>query len=119
MREAILGFTAAALLATAGFVVAQTARHRTPVDSATTETAAAATDETPTYLSAYSRVAAADTSTATFKKLDTDHDGRISPLESAAIPRIAAAFTAGDKDRDGYLSREEFAALDRTAMAQP
>ncbi len=52
-----------------------------------------------------------DTSVAAFRKLDTDNDGRISPLEAANNPRVATAFTMADKDKDGYLSLEEFESM--------
>ena len=49
-----------------------------------------------------------------FRKLDKDNDGRISALEAADNPKLAAAFTIADKDKDGYLSKEEFAAMNST-----
>jgi hypothetical protein len=57
------------------------------------------------------RLAAMDTSEAAFRKLDADNDGRISAIEAADNPRVAAAFTMADKDKDGYLSKEEFEAI--------
>lgn len=90
MRKLFLGISAAALISTAGFVAAQT----TETDSGTRL-----------------RLAAMDTSSAAFRKLDVDNDGRISALEAAENPRVAAAFTLADKDKDGYLSKEEFAAM--------
>jgi hypothetical protein len=47
--------------------------------------------------------------------LDADNDGRISALEAADNPRVAAAFTMADKDKDGYLSREEFESMSSSA----
>jgi hypothetical protein len=98
MRKLFLGVSAAVLIGIAGYVVAQTAE----------DTAAAASQpDQGTKL----RLAAMDTSATAFRKLDADNDGRISPLEAAANPRLAAAFTMGDKDKDGYLSKEEFEAM--------
>jgi hypothetical protein len=57
------------------------------------------------------RLAAIDVSDAAFKKLDTDHDGRISALEANANPKVAARFLEADKNHDGYLSLEEFRSL--------
>ena len=81
----VLGMGAAALLATAAF--AQDA------------------DDT--------RVAAADKS-ASFMKLDTDADGRVSAIEAAADSKVAQGFTSADADKDGYLSKAEFAQLGRS-----
>jgi hypothetical protein len=58
-----------------------------------------------------------DTSEAAFRKLDADNDGRISALEAAENPRVAAAFTMADKDKDGYLSKEEFEAMSGSAKS--
>jgi len=77
----VLGMGAAALLGTAAF----------------------AQDEDST------RVAAA--SAASFMKLDTDADGRVSAIEAAADSKVAQGFTAADADKDGYLSKAEFAQL--------
>src|SRR5262245_28211108 len=90
MRTLILG--TAALLATAAFANDQTA-------SSTSQAA----DDT--------KVAAIDTSSSAFAKLDTDHDGRVSAIEAANNSQLSAAFTQGDTDKDGYLSRDEFKAL--------
>jgi hypothetical protein len=96
MRNLILGFSAAALICIAGFVAAQSTRPepRAEVDRGTQR-----------------RLAAMDTSEAAFRRLDQDNDGRISALEAAENPRVAAAFTLADKDKDGYLSKEEFESL--------
>jgi hypothetical protein len=107
MRKLFLGISAAALIAIAGLVVAQTsqtASNQTSVDDA----AQAATQPDP---GTKMRLAAMDTSVAAFRKLDGDNDGRISALEAADNPRVAAAFTMADKDKDGYLSKEEFEAM--------
>lgn len=109
MRKLLLGISAIALISIAGFVIAQTApKHETSADSATT---AASQADRGTRL----RLAAMDTSDTAFRKLDEDHDGRISALEAANDPRVAAAFTLADKDKDGYLSKEEFASLSSAA----
>jgi hypothetical protein len=50
--------------------------------------------------------------------LDADNDGRISAIEAADNPRVAAAFTMADKDKDGYLSKEEFEAMNPTAATK-
>jgi EF hand domain-containing protein len=60
-----------------------------------------------------SRLAAADKS-ATFTKLDTDADGRVSAIEAAGDSKVAQGFTAADADKDGYLSKAEFAQLGRS-----
>jgi hypothetical protein len=94
-KMVVLGMGAAALLATAAF----------------------AQDEDNT------RVAAADTSAASFTKLDTDADGRVSAIEAAGDSNVAQSFTAADADKDGYLSKAEFAQLgkatDRAAPTDP
>ena len=60
-----------------------------------------------------------DTPVAAFRKLDEDRDGRISALEAADNPRVAAAFTMADKDKDGYLSKEEFESMSSAATRPP
>lgn len=57
------------------------------------------------------RLATIDVSDAAFRRLDTDHDGRISALEANANPKVAARFLEADRNRDGYLSPEEFRTL--------
>lgn len=96
MRNLCLGVSAAALFAAASIVAAQTS----PVETATQP-------DSGTKM----RLAAMDTSTTAFRKLDHDNDGRISALEAADNPKVAAAFTMADKDKDGYLSKEEFEAM--------
>jgi 5-hydroxyisourate hydrolase-like protein (transthyretin family) len=112
MRKLFLGISAIALICIAGFVAAQAAMHdQTPHASdqttAETTTASASQPDQGTKL----RLARMDTSEAAFRKLDTDNDGRISALEAAENPRVAAAFTMADKDKDGYLSKEEFESM--------
>jgi hypothetical protein len=120
MRKLFLGISAVALICLAGFVVAQ---------AATPDQAPTAPDQTSAEATARSasqpdpgtqlRLARMDTSAAAFRKLDTDHDGRISPLEAAENPRIAAAFTMADKNKDGYLSEEEFESIGSGAHSDP
>ena len=64
------------------------------------------------------RLAAIDVSDAAFKKLDTDHDGRISALEANANPKVAARFLEADKNHDGYLSPEEFRSLGNAVVTE-
>jgi len=101
-----------------GFVAAQNAApDRTSSAQAKTSpettTATASQPDQGTKL----RLAAMDTSVAAFRKLDADNDGRISALEAAENPRIAAAFTMADKDKDGYLSEEEFHSMGSAARS--
>ena len=65
------------------------------------------------------RLAAIDVSDAAFRKLDTDHDGRISALEANASPKVAARFLEADRNHDGFLSPEEFKTLAHPAPAAP
>ena len=55
--------------------------------------------------------AAIDTSEAAFRKLDADHDGRISALEANSDPKVAERFLQADKNHDGFLSLAEFRTL--------
>jgi hypothetical protein len=112
MRKLLLGISAIALICIAGLVAAQAhaqdqASAAQPQTSAEETTATASQPDQGTKL----RLARMDTSIAAFRKLDADNDGRISALEAADNPRVAAAFTMGDKDKDGYLSKEEFEAM--------
>jgi Ca2+-binding EF-hand superfamily protein len=95
MRNLLLGFNAAVLIGLAGYVMAQTGSA--PEDRADRDTQL--------------RLSRLDTSDAAFRKLDHDGDGRISALEAADNPKVAAAFTMADRDKDGYLSKEEFQAM--------
>ncbi|TXC67584.1 hypothetical protein FSC37_20500 [Piscinibacter aquaticus] len=47
---------------------------------------------------------------AAFAKADANGDGKITKVEAAKMPEIAAKFDALDKDKDGSLSLAEFAA---------
>jgi hypothetical protein len=111
MKKLFLGVSAAALILIAGFVIAQTAQT-TLVQATTDNPVATATQPDP---GTKMRLAAMDTSEAAFRKLDADNDGRISALEAADNPRVAAAFTMADKDKDGYLSKEEFESMNSSA----
>jgi len=111
MREFLLALAAAALIAAAGLVAAQSqppaAQSQQP----------AAHPQQPVSQGPL-RLAAIDTSNEAFRKLDTDHDGRISALEANQNPRLAALFPMADKNKDGYLSKEEFEAIS-TALPKP
>jgi hypothetical protein len=107
MRNLFLALSAAALFAAAAAVAAQTS-ETTQVQSSIEKPVESATQPDP---GTKMRLAAMDTSEAAFRKLDHDNDGRISALEAADNPKVAAAFTMADKDKDGYLSKEEFEAM--------
>ena len=53
-------------------------------------------------------------STATFSAIDADKDGRISPSEASADPKIADKFVAADANKDGYLDPAEFQAISKS-----
>ena len=99
MRKLSLGISAAALICGAGIVAGQTSES-TQVQSAVAKPTETATQPDP---GTKMRLAAMDTSADAFRKLDHDNDGRISALEAADNPKVAAAFTMADKDKDGYL----------------
>ena len=110
MKKLILGISVAGLACAA---TAQTP-EQAQVQAAVEKPVATATEPDPvTKL----RLAALDTSPAAFRKLDQDNDGRISALEAADNPKVAAAFTLADKDKDGYLSKEEFEAMNPSSPA--
>jgi len=90
MRKLVLGFSAAALIATAAF--------------------AAEEDNT--------KLATANLA-ATFTKLDADTDGRVSAIEATNDTKVAAGFTAADANQDGYLSKAEFANLGKGRTPSP
>ena len=126
MREFLLALAAAALIAAAGLVAAQsqspTAQSQSP--AAQPQSPAAQSQQpvahpqqpaTPGPM----RLAAIDTSNEAFRKLDTDHDGRISALEANQNPRLAALFPMADKNKDGYLSKEEFEAISTALPKAP
>src|SRR5262245_59596990 len=107
MRKLSLGISAAVLICAGGIVAAQTPES-TQVQSVAHKPVETATQPDP---GTRMRLAAMDTSPSAFRKLDHDNDGRISALEAADNPKLAAAFTMADKDKDGYLSKEEFEAM--------
>ena len=109
MRQLFLGISAATLISIGGLVAAQTAQMQNKLmQTSVDKPVESATQPDP---GTRMRLAAMDTSEAAFRKLDEDKDGRISALEAANNPRVAAAFTMADKDKDGYLSKEEFEAM--------
>jgi hypothetical protein len=119
MRNLLLGVTIGACLAVPGFGLAQTAQRVNPADATSTAARAQASDPPVPATGQPLRLAAIDTSQAAFRKLDTDHDGRISALEANQNPRVAAAFPMADRDKDGYLSHEEFEALSSAVPKPP
>ena len=42
-----------------------------------------------------------------FKKLDVNHDGKLSRQEVSFIPKLAAAFNETDTNKDGFVTYEE------------
>jgi len=115
MKKLFLATSAAAFICTGGIVAAQTTETETKqVQAAVEKPLETATQpDSGTKL----RLAVMDTSPAAFGKLDDDKDGRISALEAANNPRVAAAFTLADKDKDGYLSKEEFEAMNPSSTS--
>ena len=98
MKKTVLGMTVAALLAGAGAANAQSAT--TPAEEMPATESATPSDNT--------RLAAADLSATTFKKLDANSDNRLSAIEAANDTNVAAGFTKADADKDGYLTKDEF-----------
>jgi hypothetical protein len=47
---------------------------------------------------------------AIFDKLDTNHDGKLTPDEAAVHPTVAAHFKDADANGDGVITKEEFMA---------
>jgi hypothetical protein len=47
---------------------------------------------------------------AIFDKLDTNHDGKLSPEEAQAHPTVASHFSSADANGDGFVSKDEFMA---------
>jgi len=109
MRNVLLSFCSAVLIGIAGYVIAQSTAQSQPPPGSKGTSAESPTSEVDrdTRL----RLAKMDTSPAAFRKLDPNNDGRISPLEAAENPKVAAAFTMADRNKDGYLSEEEFESL--------
>src|SRR5579862_1964056 len=50
--------------------------------------------------------------------LDTNHDGRISKQEVAAVPALAKSFDSIDSNHDGYITMSEVKAMWRAEMVQ-
>jgi EF hand len=100
MRKVVLMIGAIVLISIATYVASQESATPTATPSLTSS----------------KRITVSETSDAVFRKLDADHDGRISALEANANPKIAAQFVAADRDKDGYLSKEEFAAMSAAPM---
>src|ERR1700754_1687531 len=90
MRKLVLGMSALALVASA---------------------AAFAGDEDDT------RVAAAESTTPSFTRLDADADGRVSAIEASNNSRVAAGFTSADANKDGYLSKAEDAQIEKSSSS--
>lgn len=119
MRAAYRALGAAGLALAAELAGAQQANPATPAsppaaDGPPTVTADRSRDS-PAQKAAVQalliRLATIDVSDAAFRKLDTDHDGRISALEANASPKVAARFLEADRNHDGFLSLEEFKTL--------
>ena len=54
---------------------------------------------------------------AQFDTLDSNRDGRISPIEAEADSKIV--FSSADKNGDGYLDNSEFAHRDSSKESMP
>jgi Ca2+-binding EF-hand superfamily protein len=50
--------------------------------------------------------------------LDTNHDGRITPQEAAAVPAMAKNFAAIDTGHKGYITMSDVRAMWRTELTQ-
>jgi len=53
---------------------------------------------------------------ALFDKLDTNHDGKLTPDEAQAHPTVAAHFESADTNHDGVLTKDEFLAAFKPAQ---
>ncbi|HEY6481998.1 MAG TPA: EF-hand domain-containing protein [Steroidobacteraceae bacterium] len=115
MKGSYQAFTAAVLIALSGAALAQSSSASVAPRSDSRPPGATAKPSAADR-SFDLRLASIDTSEKAFDELDQDHDGRISPLEAANKPKVAAAFTLADTNRDGYLSKAEFQAL---SVARP
>jgi Ca2+-binding EF-hand superfamily protein len=54
-------------------------------------------------------LAASNTITAQFKRLDRNENGLLSRAETASAPALWSRFASYDKDKDGHLNLTEFA----------
>lgn len=109
MRAAYRALGAAGLALAAQLAGAQQANR--PTAAAASPPAAASPAQKAAVQALLIRLASIDVSDAAFRKLDTDHDGRISALEANASPKVAARFLEADRNHDGFLSLEEFKTL--------
>lgn len=50
----------------------------------------------------------AEPNNAAFMKLDTNHDGYLSPAETSVLPGFSKAFKEADANHDGRLSPDEY-----------
>lgn len=51
---------------------------------------------------------AGDMSAKSFKNLDANADGKLSPAEVASVAGLKSDFRAADSNADGYLSQAEY-----------
>lgn len=56
----------------------------------------------------YAGAAQAEPNNAAFLRLDTNHDGYLSPAETGGIPGFGTAFNEADANHDGRLSYDEY-----------
>lgn len=56
----------------------------------------------------YAGVVQAEPNNAEFMKLDTNHDGYLSPAETSVLPGFSKAFKEADANHDGRLSYGEY-----------
>jgi osmotically-inducible protein OsmY len=56
----------------------------------------------------YAGVVQAEPNNAEFMKLDTNHDGYLSPAETGVLPGFSKAFKEADANHDGQLSYGEY-----------
>jgi len=54
----------------------------------------------------------------TYKDVDANQDGKISPQEAAAMPGLSDQWTALDANADGMLDQAEFAKMEVREMKQ-
>lgn len=59
-----------------------------------------------------SGLAWAGSGAVSFKDLDTNHDGQITPDEAKKAPAVKSGFTKADINQDGALDAAEFAAFE-------